>query len=129
MCAFAKRVDHPPAPDPAGDAPPPAVTHIHKLCHVGCTDLSTRAFHAQLLGTDDGTVLTYEINPGEVTVSMLWDFCNAWAFVRYIDKKLIWYFRVFTFVDSGRILKELGPQTPSIYIYLYIFILYIIYSI
>ena len=38
---------------------------------------------------------------------MRWDFLNAWRFVRYLDKTLIWTLRVFEFCQSPRILGEM----------------------
>lgn len=55
----------------------------------------------------DGTRMTSEANPDDITLMMLWDFANVWSFVRSLVKHITWYFRFFTITDSSRMLGSL----------------------
>ena len=80
MCVFSKRIGHPAAPVGAyAVVPDPAATLLDKWCHLGCTDILTRGFHTHMFEAVDGTRMTSEANPDDITLMRLWDFANAWS--------------------------------------------------
>ena len=88
---ISKRIDHPATPVGAEAVfPDPVATLLDKWCHLGCTDILTRGFHAHMFEAVDGTRMTSEVNPDDITLMMLWGFANAWSFVRFLDKHLTW---------------------------------------
>ena len=108
MYVSAVRVDvvHGPS-DAFGVAPLPVQVLLSEWIHLGHVDLIPRGFVGQRLDRYDGGSLWPGDGPAEIALQMRWDFLNAWRFVRYLDKTLIWTLRVFEFCQSPRILGEM----------------------
>ena len=101
--------------DAFGVFPAPVQTLVSKWVHLGHVSLIPRGFVVQLLMRIDGGSLWPGEASTETALEMMWEFQNAWEFVRYLDKGLVWALRFFTFSQSPRPVGVMQVSQCTVY--------------